>query len=67
MGDSYVNKYDRLVFLCNVFSDFYFFDELDWFMNGFKVVIDLDEGIRIMNLVFFRSRIIWSELVIEYV
>lgn len=41
-------------------------DELDWFMNGLKVVTDLDEGIRITNSVSLRSRTIWSELVIEH-
>lgn len=65
-GDSYVNKYDRLVLLCNASSDSYPPDELDWFMNGLKVVTDLDEGIRITNSVSLRSRTIWSELVIEH-
>lgn len=65
-GDRYVNKYDRLVLLCNASSDSYPPDELDWFMNGHKVVTDLDEGIRITNSVSLKSRAIWSELVIEH-
>nr|XP_022329577.1 kin of IRRE-like protein 1 [Crassostrea virginica] len=65
-GDRYVNKYKRLVLLCNASSDSYPPDELDWFLNGHKVVTDLDDGIKITNSVSLKSRAIWSELVIEH-
>ncbi|XP_062566287.1 hemicentin-1-like [Saccostrea cucullata] len=65
-GDTYVNKNEKIVLLCNASSDSYPPDELDWFMNGLKILTDPDEGIKITNSVSLKSRTIWSELVIEH-
>ncbi|XP_061174323.1 hemicentin-1-like [Saccostrea echinata] len=65
-GDTYVNKNEKLVLFCNASSDSYPPDELDWFMNGLKILTDPEEGIKITNSVSLKRRTIWSKLVIEH-
>ncbi|XP_048737799.1 cell adhesion molecule 2-like isoform X2 [Ostrea edulis] len=64
-GKTYVEKNQRLVLLCNASSDSYPPDDLDWFMNGQKIVSDKSEGIAITKSVTYRNKTIRSELVIN--
>lgn len=65
-GTTYVEKNQRLVLRCNASSDSYPQDDLDWFMNGHKVESSDTEGITITKSVAYRSKTIWSELVIAH-
>lgn len=65
-GQTYINKNEKLVLVCKSSSDSYPPAELDWFMNGHKIVTNPDKGIKIINSVSLRSRTIWSKLSIEH-
>ncbi|XP_062566284.1 cell adhesion molecule 2-like isoform X1 [Saccostrea cucullata] len=65
-GKTYVEKNQRLVLLCNASSDSYPPDDLDWFMNGHKIVSNEREGITITKSVTYRNKTIRSELAIAH-
>nr|XP_022334307.1 neural cell adhesion molecule 1-like isoform X1 [Crassostrea virginica]XP_022334308.1 neural cell adhesion molecule 1-like isoform X1 [Crassostrea virginica] len=65
-GSTYVEKNQRLVLSCNASSDSYPPDDLDWFLNGIKVESNERAGVTITKRMTYRSKTIWSELVIEH-
>ena len=65
-GSTYVEKNQRLVLSCNASSDSYPPDDLDWFLNGIKVESNERAGVTITKRMTYRSKTIWSELIIEH-